>query len=415
MSLLLRKTGIPCLVLLTAVTALALPGIGRAAQFSLLPFITQEVRYNDNILFNSLSQTHDFISYTRGGIRLLDKTERFDLDVSALGAQSFYKDNTSLNSTDVITYGSARYILTPKFSLSGRGNYTRDSQPDREVETTGLVLTGIRREHYTFGASSDYQLTEKTLASLGYDHMADHYAGAGTVNSRSNVTSDAASLSFQHDLSKLIPATTGLFSVGYSNYSLTGVDVNNYEGTAGLKYALHENWSLQVAAGPRYTESSVTATVLTPVPFGPLTLFVPVEQKTNESGWGGVGQAILDYRGEKNRANLTAARDIAPASGFNGTVERTSFIFSGSRRFTYEFRGIVTASYFINKSSSGLSATPINFVTYNISPGIRYDFNKDMYLEGSYTFTRVEDRQAETRADRNLFLVRFFLQHPVME
>lgn len=396
--------------------------LANGADFELIPSISQELDYNDNVFLTSSGQTRDFVSHTLGGLQLIDKTELLDLNATVQGAQSFYEKNTDLDSTDLLTNGTARYTLTPELALSGRANYTRDSQPDRELQTTGLVLTGVRREHYTFGAGSDYQLTEKTLVSLNYDHESDHY-GRSLSTTISNLSSDAASLAFQHDLTRVFPSTTGLLNFGYTGYSLTGVDVKNYESTTGFKYVVHEKWSVQVVGGLRRTESSFDTFVPTPVTiFDPFflpiffqgTTFTP--EKTSSSGWGGVGQASVDFKGEVTNFDFTASRDIAPASGQQGTVERTSFIFSGSRQISYEFQSIFSASYFTNTSSGGqFSVTPLNFVTFNVSPGIRYEFNKDMFLEGSYTFTRYEDRQADTTANRNLFQVRFFLQHTVLE
>jgi hypothetical protein len=414
--LLCRKTGRRYLVPLFLALALA-PSTARAAELKLIPSISQELRYDDNVFVSSSRQTHDFSSYTLGGLQLLDRTERLDLNATLQGAQSLYNSNTSLNSTDLLTNGAIRYTFTPKLALSGRASYTRDSQPDRELQTTGLVLSGVRRERYTFGATSDYQLTEKTLASLSYDHEADHYGG-GTGNSTlSNLASDAGTFTVQHDLTRLVPNTTGLVNLGYTGYSLTGVDVKNYQATTGFRYALQEKWSVQVAAGLRRTESSFTTFIPTGFFFGPFFVQTGfVEEKTSSSGWGGVGQASLDFKGDVTTATFSAFRDIAAASGQNGTVERTSFTFSGARRFTYEFQGTFSASYFINKSGGGeLSSTPLDFRTFNISPGVRYEFNRDMFLEGSYTFTRVEDKQTDASANRNLFLVRFFVQHAVLE
>jgi hypothetical protein len=189
--------------------------------------------------------------------------------------------------------------------------------------------------------------------------------------------------------------------------------VDSYEATTGINYALQEKWSVQVAMGGRRTESTYDTVRLASY-YG---LFDYYQQEmVTKTGWGYVGQASLNYNGEVTSGSFTASRDLAPASGQNGTVERTSFTLSASRRLSYEFRGLFSTSYFINKSSGGeILVAPINYQTLNITPGIRYEFNKDMFLEGSYTYTRYENKQAGTTADRDLFLIRFFVQHAVLE
>ena len=98
----------------------------------------------------------------------------------------------------------------------------------------------------------------------------------------------------------------------------------------------------------------------------------------DDSGWGSVGQASLNYTGEVSNAAFTAGRDIAAASGLNGTVDRTSFIASADRRLSYDFRGLISAAYFINESSGGqYSVLPISYRTYSVTPGIRYEFGRE--------------------------------------
>jgi len=47
--------------------------------------------------------------------------------------------------------------------------------------------------------------------------------------------------------------------------------------------------------------------------------------KQNNDGWGWVGNVSLNYKGERGNGSLTYNRDITPASGLNGAVERNAF------------------------------------------------------------------------------------------
>ena len=409
------------------VVAILLPGVAEADEFRLLPSIAQTLQYNDNVFVDPSHQIHDYISTTTGGLELFESTERLTLNAMTQLSQNLYKDNTSLNSTDGLGNGNIRYSLTPQLALSAAGSYSRTAQPDRELLTTGLALNGVREDSTRYHAEGDYSLTEKTLASLIYDHGSDHYQSSLF----SDLTYDTGTLSFTHDLSAYLPQAKGTLMTSYTHYTVTGADIDNYEATAGFGYSLQEKWSIQVAAGLRRTESSFETFV--PTGFVVLTPFGPVgvvrgfaEQTQRSSGWGGVGQAALSYKGEVTNGSFTASRDIAPASGQNGTVERTSVTASVDRRLSYDFHGYFDAGYFINKSNSAqFSLTPIDFETLNFSPRIRYEFGRersegmqslrDMYLEASYTYTRLEDKIAQTTAYRSLFLIRFFAQHAVLE
>jgi hypothetical protein len=411
--------------------AILLPSLVEADEFRLLPSIAQTLQYNDNIYVTPSQPLHDFISTTTGGIELFESTEKLNLDVSGLLSENLYQHTTSLDSTDGSGGGSIHYSVNPQLALSATGSYSRASQPGQQLLTTGLVLNGVTVDTTTYHAQADYVLTEKTAASLFYDHDTIHYQSSLF----SDVTSDAGTLSLTHDLSQYLPQVKGLLNMSYTQYSLTGTSVdnlgattvNNYEATTGFSYAVKEKWSIQASAGLRRTDSSFETLVPTGFIFGPF-FFVTgfTEQTQTTSGWGGVGQASLSYKGEVTNASFGASRDVAPAAGQGGTVERTSFTLSANRKLSYDFSGFFDAGYFINKSAPGqFSVAPIDFETLNVSPRIRYEFGhegsggsqsgRDMYVEASYTFTRLEDKIGQTTAYRNLFIVRFFAQHAVLE
>ena len=50
-----------------------------------------------------------------------------------------------------------------------------------------------------------------------------------------------------------------------------------------------------------------------------------------------------------------------------------------------------------------------------ISPGIRYEFDKDKAIEASYTYNRTKYNVSNTDAQRNTFFVRFRIQHHLFE
>ena len=130
-----------------------------------------------------------------------------------------------------------------------------------------------------------------------------------------------------------------------------------------------------------------------------------------------VASATLSYMGETTTASLSATRDIIPAYGAIGTLENTAIIASVSRKFTYELSGSFWAGYYRNTSKSEQYALAVSdYTTWNTGPSIRYDFNKDMYLEGSYIFTKQDNNvYPGYTAYRDYFMLRFFLQHAIME
>jgi hypothetical protein len=143
---------------------------------------------------------------------------------------------------------------------------------------------------------------------------------------------------------------------------------------------------------------------------------VPVTVSQTSDVWGGVAKAALKYNGEKTTYSLGFSYDLAPASGLNGAAQRTAFLFDIRQRFTYEFSGALATGYFLNYAGAGQYGTnAIDEATFFLIPSLRYDFNKDLYLDLGYDFTTTKYNLTNTSANRNLVFVRLFVQYPLFE
>ena len=92
-----------------------------------------------------------------------------------------------------------------------------------------------------------------------------------------------------------------------------------------------------------------------------------------------------------SRRTATSCPPTAPLARSRGRGSPSP----SARKFTYELSGSFWGGYFTNKSKAAqFAATPLDYETWYASPSIRYEFNRDMYLEGSYTFTKVDNNAA---------------------
>ena len=244
----------PALLLVLLFAAAFPPSLLHADEFQLLPSVAEKGEYIDNIFFAPAgrSKLHDFISTTSGGLHLLDNTEQLNIDFTGRVDQLFYRDNPTFNSTDQFYNGSLIYAVSPKLTLSFKGVYNRDSSPDEWLYTSGLVLNALRREVSSENITGNYALTDKTAASLSYEHGEYWYKSLPYADA----TYDASGLSFVRDLADVVPNLKGVLNLGYTRYNFTGLTVDNYEATTGFQYAIKEKWSFQVNGGARNTESS---------------------------------------------------------------------------------------------------------------------------------------------------------------
>jgi len=374
-------------------------------EFRLVPSATLKEQYNDNVFYTITDRKSDWVTTLSPALELINKTEKLDVGLQARVDLLYFNEQTDLNAVDQFYKGKLYYSPTNRLRLGAEAGYARDSQPDRDIETTGLVLTAIKRERKTFGVSGDWRITDTTLTALSYKYDRDRYDRL-----YADIESQYVDLNVSRDI---YPDTKGRLNVGYARFYVPGSSTtDNYTGTVGISYAFHELWTFLIDAGPRYTRTHFNVPTLYLTPSG---YAVGIEERMNDgSGW--VGQVAMTYKGERASGSLAAARNIMPASGTTGAASRNSLTLDIRYRFIYELSAFVRAYYFTNKSNPGeFSSRAIDETTTQVVPGLRYEFTRDIALEASYTYSKTKYEQTDTSAERNSFLVSFRIQHALLE
>jgi predicted porin len=375
----------------------------------LTPSIEAKQAYNDNVFFDSRREykQEDFISTLTPGLELTNKSERMDARLKASLPLVYYADLKELNSVDHNYSGSLSYRLTQRLSASLNGGFIRDSQPDRDIDETGLVLGDTRRDRSNAGVSVGYMLNEITSASLSYAYENQRYEDPGYTD----IESHSGFFSITRDLERLIPRTVGRLSLGATFYDFSNSTVSNYSAMMGASHRITELFSISADLGIRYTCSEFEVTELVPVL--PPYIYQIKKTEREEEDTGLVGRASVNYQDEYNRAALTFYRDIATSTGRSGTTERTSLVVDIGRRFLYELWGHISAGWYLNDSKNkDYSLSEINEETWRVSPYARYNFTRDLGIEVSYTYTKVDYRTSDASAERSLVFLRLVYQLP---
>jgi hypothetical protein len=384
-------------------------GAALAADWKLNGTFAVKEEYNDNIFFDETSVKDDFITTISPGLELTRNTERLQLGLMGRLDRRLYNSSTDLNATDQLYQGSVRYSLSPKASISGRAEYGKDSSPDRDLETTGLVLSNVERKRQRYTFAGNYDISEKTAASLSYEYYQEDYDSP----EESDLESNGVSLLLVRDLSAWVQATKGRVNIGYTRYAFTDSTIDSYGASLGVSKAFSEVWSILLDVGGRYTQSTFEVEELQ---FVPPIYYRVVKEERETDGWGFVGKAVLSHRGEKSTIDFTLNHDLMPASGRSGTTNRTTLSFRASQKFTYELSGSVSGGYYLNKSDQQQYSTEeIDEETLYVNTGVRYEFTKDYALDASYTYTKTSYNVTDTDADRNLFMVRFYVLYPFLD
>jgi len=380
-------------------------GSACGATLELVPSVEVRQEYNDNIFLTETARIDDFITTVSPGFSLISGSESLQSGLSARVERILYGENSDLNAWDQNYRGWYGRRITPRLHLSAEGEYTRDSRPDRDLLTTGLVLSAVNRERRQLSLSGEYRFSERTQATLSYGFQENEYQSAAFTDSRSH----SVNLGFSN---RLTPVTIGQLNFGYARHRFADSTVENYTATVGTTLEGSERWNLFFAVGGRLTRSEWEVAQLEFVPPASFRL-VTVEQRDQD--WGLVGRGGLSVQGELTRGTLTLSRDVMTASGRSGATERSALTLNLTRQVTPRLSGRLSAGAYLNQSGRGeFATTPIDEKTFRVSPVIHYEFSKEMFVEGSYAFTRIEDKQADSNTEQSLWLLRFSFRHSLL-
>ena len=363
-------------------------------EFQVVPSLTAREEYNSNIYLTKDDIKRDFITTISPALKVVKKTERLDSELQARVDRRDYVDNRDISATDQNYRGKLRYMPTPLFGVTGEAAYITDTRPDRDIETTGMVLSALRRQQVKASAGMDYMITEKTQAAVSYAYVKEDYE-----SKYSPYTSQSVNGGLEYDFSRHISGTKIRINGGYEHYDFTTSTLDNTSATVGLTKMFTEALSLALDGGGIYTQSKFT---------------IYNEQTNNQWGW--VGNVALKYKGERGTGEIGYNRSVSAASMYGGAVERNAVTMNGRYRIAYELSSAISAGFFTNKSDPyQYSRTGTDTRSYYVAPSLRYEFTRDVALDVSYNYTLSDDRLSDIRADRQLVMLMLTLQHTFFE
>lgn len=396
--------GLAALWIGTLLLAAAAPA--RGDEFRLIPGVALKEEFNDNILFSARDTRSSFISTLSPKLSLSERSERLDAKLETVLDLLLYARDWHLNSVEQNHAGQAHFRVTPLFGLGGEAGYSRTTRPDGFLETTGQVTSlSSAQQHYSL--KGDGVLSEKLTGSLSYAYQQTDYSDPAVA---ADYRAHSANLGLAYDLAALAPGLKGTGSFGYSTNLFASASVDMYRATLGLSYALHELWSVQSEAGALLVHSAFARQPV--LPAGGTPRAAPVSNF--EVGW--TASLALSYRGELDSAGLSFSHGIQSAYGQSGAVQRTALSAVLRRRLSYQLSAALSGGYYANSSRQDQFASQaIDENTYQAAPSLRYEFSRDLALEGKYEFALVKDHQSGTDSRRNLVFVRLSLQWPLFD
>jgi hypothetical protein len=393
-----------------------------------------EERYNDNIFFDDEdSETQDdYITTLIPGLLLRRHAERLLTELYGQGRFVYYREESDLNETDQLYRASLEHQATEHFTWGGSGRFTLDNQIDRDIEETGLVFNTVERRRQDYRLFGDLLVAERTSLNFSggyaqerFDEPAfwENWGGDAAVglsyrpriwpNSVLQALATYRHYRFDRDQRFDTPYFDATLITRVKEVNTT----DNAALTLGLGSDLTERLNLSINGGARYTVRETQSEVRRRI------ILEDEEQEgqasdesSDESRWGFVGSVNLAYRGERNEISLGVSHDLQPASGSGDTVQRTSLNTAWWYQMTSEWRFSASASYYLNRSDvTDPDDRDTDTTTITVAPLVRYAFNRDIYLEGQYRFTQVDDNEDDETSRRHLAALTLSIKHDLLD
>lgn len=380
-------------------------------EFDIIPSLSVKQEYSDNLFFSSGDKTHSFTTALSPRLELVRKNERTDASLLA-GFDWFVYWDTS----DVVTAFNQQYRgrlsrrFTERLGMSVTAGYEVNNQPDENIAKDGVVIDALHRDRQSYSAGIDYALTEKSTAGLSYLYQQEDYPGLPSADNSVH----GANFGYEYDLKGLFPAATGRLNLGYNRYQVSTSVTDNFSATVGMGWSLSEIWKITADVGGRYSNADFDVVTLesagVPGYYYPNT----IRESRDSCGW--VARAAVSVRGEVDNGSLAFNRNVGLSSSRNGTSENTSIDLSYRRSLTDRFFATLSTGYQLSRSDNeDLSSGRIDEDYIRLNAGLRYEFDKYMSLNASYSYLKALYNQSDTSAERNSIMVSFTIRHPLLD
>ncbi|MBU0995308.1 MAG: hypothetical protein KJ737_22660 [Proteobacteria bacterium] len=387
------RLGVMCVVILTGYTDRVL------GNMTVIPGLLLNERYNSNIYNSVDNEEADIITTCTPGIKLLEKTERLDVDLSTHALCYFYKTNDQENTIDQNYSGQVSYNLHQRLRVSSLVMHQIDSRIDREIDETGLIFDTSKRRLTKYSGGFKYIATEKATAQM-IGSYADYKFDSDKYVDSWNAGLDASMII---DISELLESTTDRTRFGYHRYDYGQSIIDNYYLMVGFGHNISEVVTFSLDFGGRYTHYTDTSE---------LDTGETVESKTGNQGW--VGDMSVSYRQQFWTGQLNLSRNIENASGRTNATERSSINGSLNYRFSENISCGLSTSYYLNQTNNPLENVTDTEKTWQAAGSLIYTYSKDVNLKIGYAYSRTKN-EADQTSTRNVIDFQIYCQIPLME
>lgn len=369
----------------------------------LVPKISAQLNYDDNIVFSRNNPRSDWIYEMWPSLSWKYRTER---DILAVTARLHGQKYSSENELNTLDQDYRLYALRDIFwdtTLSLKARYALDTTLDEEFTEEGVLLNRQDRTVYSVTPGVKWRATERStwdfsvpIYSVNYHgtsyNTAYYYDGSG--NTDYNTAYLVLNYSYLLDDEKTSLLTQG--SAGMFDYE--NGNSRTYELMGGVSHAFTERLTAQLMGGVNFTHSHTNKEKYRIYLH---KILVQEETSSNDAGW--VGLAEVRWRWDRGYWDMHFGRTVL-ASGYGEMLKRDRFTVGTSCSVTDRLR--FTGRFSVTSSKSQGSKNYEDEVTYDINPGLVYRLFEHIDVSTYYHYSFLKYKGGSDTASRNRFMIR---------
>jgi hypothetical protein len=364
-----------------------------AADWSIVPSLTQRSEFNSNVNYAYTNPISDYIFSLQPAMDFNYTTEISQLQghLGLLGQH--YLTNSNLDHIDQNFQINGRHQVAPRVNLSLNSSYINDTTVTQELITSGLAMSRTPRTSFAVGPGITYNLTERLLATANYNFNRVLYQSPQYTD----YTNHQVGLNFTYLLKN---EKTSLISNNIVRESLYagGNDFKSLGIYLGVTHKFTERWDVSLMSGANISFTSSNTQVLDtsggPFFFNSNTQVLDTSQgpsigtiktnKVNSSGVTPYFNVSTNYRWTNLTLGASFSRD-QQASAYGAVYDVSRLSLTCGYNFTERLKGSLIGGYSLSNQTSQTVTSQYNY--YNLSPSLSYQITEKMSLSPGYSYS----------------------------
>jgi hypothetical protein len=374
-----------------------------AADWSLVPSVTQKSEFNSNLNLTYNSPLSDYIFTLTPAVDFNYTTEITQLQGHLGLSGQHYLTNSNLDHIDQNYQINGKYQATPQVNLSLNTSYIVDTTLLQELLSSGLVIGRSPRTSYLANPGMTYNITERLSSTANYNFNRVLYQAPGLID----YTTHQIGLNFNYLLKNERTTIINNNIVRETLYP----GGNSYKTLGfylGANHKFRENWEFNLLAGLNINKSDFDTQVLD---FSQFPFLISVKQQRVIHT---KGTPYFNASTTRRWTNLSVtagfSRDQSP-SAYGYVTNFTRLYASLGYNFTERLTGTLGGSYSLSSQAS--QANNLDYNYYNVTAQLPYQITEKLTITPGYNFSHYDNVSAAQSAQAHSAYVLFSYTYPI--